>query len=321
MRVSVIVPAYNAAATLDACLAACLTQSHSPHEVIVVDDGSTDETAPIARAQGVRVVQQRNAGPAAARNAGAWVAVGDVLAFTDSDCCPRRDWVERLLEAFTPEVAAVGGTYAIANPASRLARLIQAEIAARHAAMPHRVDFLGSFNVAYRRATFERVGGFDERFRHASGEDNDLAYRIDGREQGERLMVFTPHAVVAHHHPERLGAYLRTQARHGYWRVQLYRKHAGRLRRGDRYASPQEMLGAPLSCVTLAALVLTPLVPPAVLGAIAALACWRAGKQALLRQTVPLAGPGSWALLPLWFVRDVARGLGLVRGLFTSEVG
>ena len=316
MQVSVIVPAYNAAATLDACLAGCTAQSHAPHEVIVVDDGSGDDTAGIARARGVQVVTQPNAGPAAARNAGARAATGTVLAFTDSDCRPQADWLRHLLAAFAPGVVAVGGTYAVANPESRLARLIQAEIAARHVAMRGEVDFLGSFNVAYTHTAFAAAGGFDEGFRHASGEDNDLAYRL--HDAGGRL-VFTPDAVVAHQHPERLGAYLRTQARHGYWRVQLYRKHRGRARRGDRYATAGEMLGAPLSCLAVVALALTPLVPPAVLMVLLAMGLWRAGKQPLLRGTAPLARRDSWALLPLWFVRDVARGLGLVRGLLARE--
>ncbi|MBI2467114.1 MAG: glycosyltransferase family 2 protein [Candidatus Rokubacteria bacterium] len=88
---SVVIPAYDAEATLPACLAALARQSLAPErfEVIVVDDGSTDATAQVAERAGVRVVRlPANAGPAAARNRGAQAARGEVLVFTDADCEP-----------------------------------------------------------------------------------------------------------------------------------------------------------------------------------------------------------------------------------------
>ena len=104
MDVSVIVPARDAADTLDAALTALAAQRGAgSYEVVVVDDGSTDATAATARGrEGVRVVGQPAAGPAAARNHGAAVARGRVLAFTDADCAPAPDWLAagaRWLEA------------------------------------------------------------------------------------------------------------------------------------------------------------------------------------------------------------------------------
>ena len=113
------------------------------------------------------------------------------------------------------------------------------------------MDFLGSFNVAYRKAAFEAVGGFDASFPCASGEDNDLAYRL--QDVGGRLR-FTREAVVAHHHPTRLWPYLRTQARHGYWRMKLYAKHIGRARRGDQYAGMADLAAPPLALLVVALL-------------------------------------------------------------------
>lgn len=88
-RFSVIVPAYNSAATLARAVDSVIVQSYPAHEIIVVDDGSTDATAEVARGYGeaVRLLQQANAGVAAARNAGARAATGDWLAFLDAD-----DW-------------------------------------------------------------------------------------------------------------------------------------------------------------------------------------------------------------------------------------
>jgi len=237
--VSVIVPAYNAERTLAECLHALTQQDYPALEIIVVDDGSTDRTGEIAqRFDGVTYIRQENAGPAAARNRGAAAAKGAWLAFTDSDCVAAPDWINQLMAKREPGVVGIGGTYGIANPASLLARIIHTEIVARHARQPVYVDFLGSFNVAYERAAFEAVGGFDPAFSQASGEDNDLAYRMI--DAGGKL-TFTRFAVVKHYHPERLFPYFKTQMRHGYWRVALYKKHPKR-EEGDSYAGGWEMM-------------------------------------------------------------------------------
>ena len=89
MKISIIIPAYNAGATLREALDSVQAQNHAPHEVIVVDDGSTDDTADIARAYQdvlpVVLVQQANAGLGAARNAGMDKATGEAWAFLDAD--------------------------------------------------------------------------------------------------------------------------------------------------------------------------------------------------------------------------------------------
>ena len=89
MKISIIIPAYNAGATLREALDSVKAQNHAPHEVIVVDDGSTDDTANIARAYQevlpLVLVQQANAGLGAARNAGMDKATGEAWAFLDAD--------------------------------------------------------------------------------------------------------------------------------------------------------------------------------------------------------------------------------------------
>jgi glycosyltransferase involved in cell wall biosynthesis len=322
VKASVVIPAYNAAATLDACLEACANQTTPPHEIIVVDDGSTDDTADRARAhEGVTVIEQPNAGPAGARNAGAHAATGDIVVYTDADCLPEPECLTELLRGFDADVYGVGGTYGIANPDAVLARLIHAEILLRHARLPEEVDFLGSFNVAYRRDALEAAGGFDDTFRQASGEDNDLAYRL--HDAGGKLR-FQREAVVRHYHPDKLIPYLRTQRRHGFWRMKLYAKHPGRSG-GDHYAGLTDLAGPPsallvmlLAPVLLAAGIATNMPGPAILICLVLTLL-----QSLLHFPKTLA-PGL-ALRP-WermlfheviTLRDYARALGLVHGVFT----
>jgi glycosyltransferase involved in cell wall biosynthesis len=322
LRASIIIPAYNARKTLGECLTACLAQDRPDFEIIVVDDGSTDDTSLIAQQfEAVRYHRQPNGGPASARNAGARLATGEILIYTDADCIPHADWLRQLTDGFEEGVVAVGGTYAIANPASRLARVIQAEIAQRHRQFKGDVDFLGSFNVAYRRDAFEAVGGFDESYRQASGEDNDLAYRL--HDQGGR-MVFNPTAVVAHYHPERLLAYLRIQSRHGYWRVKLYRDHPRRAG-GDQYAGWPDLVAPPLGLALPFFLILI-----AVAGAIGrfgilapilglALVLFYTALHAplALRLRHELCAGDLLYFLLVACLRDSARAVGLVHGLWT----
>ena len=246
-RVSVVVPVFNRAHLLPE-LIRCLENQTVPVETIVVDDGSTDSPGEFLRTTSARFLTQPNQGPAAARNLGARHAAGEFLAFTDSDCRPHQDWIEHLLEGFQePEVGAVAGTYAIGNPKSRLARLIQAEIAWRHRGFGPTIRAFGSYNVAIRRELFFRLGGFDPTYQGASGEDNDLSYRVVAA--GFKIR-FSPTAVVEHVHPESLLSYLRTQFHHGFWRAKLYKTHPHMVG-GDDYTRAKDLLEIPLAVATL----------------------------------------------------------------------
>jgi glycosyltransferase involved in cell wall biosynthesis len=201
-------------------------------EVIVVDDGSTDDTAAVAESAGATVIRQQNAGPAAARNRGWQSATGRFICFTDSDCIPTAGWLENLLDGFTDShIGAVAGSYEIANPRSWLARWVHQEIMERHKRMPPFVRAFGSYNVAIPRHVLQATGGFDPLYRRASGEDNDLSYRII--KKGWRI-AFRPQAKVAHYHPERLWPYLMQQYRHGFWRAKMYKDHPD-MTGGDGY--------------------------------------------------------------------------------------
>lgn len=111
-RVSVVIPAWNVAAYLPRCLDSLLGQQHRPTEIIVVDDGSTDETPEIlaeyaARHSEIQLLRQVNVGPGPARNAGAVLATGDYLIFVDADDYVQPDYLGRLVAAATTSGAEV----------------------------------------------------------------------------------------------------------------------------------------------------------------------------------------------------------------------
>ncbi|MCK5581649.1 MAG: glycosyltransferase [Candidatus Omnitrophica bacterium] len=255
-QISIIIPAYNAERTISKTLErvfACMPPDGTQSEVIVVDDGSTDQTAEIVRGFGsVKYVYQENKGPAAARNRGLREGQGDIVFFTDSDCLPQSDWLEKMFPHFQgPQVGVVCGSYGIANPQSVLARGIHQEILFRHRTlMPQYPKVFGSYNFAVRKNVFEEAGGFNETYPHASGEDNDLAYKILNK--GHKI-YFEKESFVDHHHPERLPKYLKEQFRHGFWRVKMYADHPA-MSKGDDYTFWKDMAEVPLSLLVLVGL-------------------------------------------------------------------
>ena len=234
---SIIIPVHNGAKTLGRCLDALAAQvsASGAGEVIVVDDASTDGTAAVAQAHGVRVVTLlEQAGPAAARNAGAGMALGDVLLFTDADCEPVADWCQQMLRPLAdPQVCGTYGAYRTRQTAW-VARLAQAEFDERYARLAgqQNIDFFATHAAAVRRDAFLEVGGFRTDLR--GNEDVELAFRISRK--GYRL-VFAPQAVVYHEHPATLRSYLWTKVSRGYWRTLTYAAHPGKAL-ADAYTPP-----------------------------------------------------------------------------------
>jgi len=237
--ISVVVPAYNAVETLEECLAALLDQSipRSEYEMIVVDDGSTDETQEVAKKyERVRLLSQPNRGPGAARNLGVSQARGEIILFTDADCVPTKEWIEEMVKPFAePDVVAVKGAYRTRQRAL-LARFIQAEFEERYALLEREryVDFVDSYSAAYKKADFEAAEGFDPDF--LMSEDVDLSYKLS--KQGYK-MVFNPKAIVYHRHPETFWTYSRAKFQRAYWRTKSYRQHPDKMLK-DSY-TPQAL--------------------------------------------------------------------------------
>ncbi len=268
--ISIIVPAYNAAQTLPACLAALHRQTQPPDEIIVVDDGSQDQTAQVARAYGAQLLEQPHQGPAVARNLGICQARGDIVLLTDADCEPEPTWVAEMLRPFgDPRVAGVKGSYRTRQQ-EHVARLAQCEFEERYDLQERleTIDFIDTYAAAFRVAALREIGGFDPAFpRGVTGEDAELSYRLAGA--GCRLM-FNRQAVVFHQHPSTWRAYLRRKIRFGYWRMIVYRLHPGKVVR-DSYTPQLLKVQIVLMYLVLGLAGLAFVFPPLVWGAVAAL--------------------------------------------------
>jgi len=217
--VSVVVPAYDGAAHIERLLRSLAAQDAPPLEVIVADDGSRDATALLAERCGARVLHLPHRGPAAAKNAGAAAARGDVLVFVDADMSCAPCFLSRLVAPIA-DGSAIGSftrEILLANPQNRWARAYAAlRWSPRDRLLPP--DFPDRWTQfrAVARADFERAGGFDD---IGYGEDLTLAGKLGA------LAVAAPGAVCFHHHPESLrevfangrwvgrGAAIRTLAR------------------------------------------------------------------------------------------------------------
>lgn len=189
IRASVIVPAFDASAHLGRCLEALMACSGGCHEVIVVDDGSSDGTSEIARSfacDRLTVVKLRERkGPALARNIGAALSRAEALFFTDSDCEVSSDWIEQGLRSLEAAEAVEGYVfYACAAPtlAHKLPLNPFYNLRQTGALTVPRRDF-GASNLAVRREVFGRLRGFDHANFPEGREDTDLGYRISARGQ------------------------------------------------------------------------------------------------------------------------------------------
>jgi GT2 family glycosyltransferase len=233
IRVSVVLPCWNARATLARALEALAAQDVAPgtFEVVIVDDGSTDDTAAVARQAAtpfpLRVIRQPNRGLAAARNAGAALATGEILLFLDPDVFADPGLVAAHLRHYrgTPERLAVQGR-TIPDPDALVTLFMQSTHCLPDLTVRRRED-LSPFHVVGRnfsihRTSFEALGGFDEGFVGYGWEDVEFALRF--RRAGGRIR-YDPEALGIHHHPLTLDAAVNRQRQNGRAAVYFWCKH------------------------------------------------------------------------------------------------
>ena len=211
--ISVYIPAYNVARFLPRCIESLLVQTLPPGEILVIDDGSLDNSAEIAaRYPEVTLIRhEHNRGLAATRNTAFRAARCELVASLDADCVADPEWLANLIPHMSdPEIAGVGGS---------LTEGIQTSIADRwrRAHMPQEwgpalirnPKFLFGCNNLFRKTAVLGAGGYDESMR-TNGEDCDLSRRLRARDW---QLIYDPDARATHLRSDSVRSILDT-----YWR-------------------------------------------------------------------------------------------------------
>lgn len=222
-RISVVMPVKNEAPRIAAALTAIRRQTLPPFEVLVVDGRSPDGTADLARSLGARVFFEDYRTRAGACQVGVEHATGDLVAFTDADCVPAPDWLERLEENLEDGVVGVGGrivsqgdTFWQQSVDVALNTLVGSanSVQGRMFREKRYVASISGSNSLYRRQDLLAVGGF--RTDLVTTEDTELNRRL-----GERgKLLYVPDALVQHRHERGLRDFARRMFQYGFGRGQ-----------------------------------------------------------------------------------------------------
>ena len=310
MRLSIVVPAYENEAGLADCVRALLPSVGPDTEIIVVDDGSTDDTSGVASRLGARVVRlDQNGGAGRARNQGARHATGDALLFVDSDVVVLPDTVARVRAVLEsrPDVAALFGSYDASPRApglvSQFRNLLHHFV--HQQGEPDASTFWAGCG-AVRRSVFEEVGGFDTGPYTRAIEDIELGYRI--RDAGYRILL-DREIRVTHLKRWTLGSFLKTDAL--YRALPWSRLLVHRRRQLDHLnLKGEHRVSVALAVLLLLFLALSPLVPEMLLFAAAALLGLVFANRKLLAFFVRARGLAFAAgAIPLLFLHYLASGL------------
>ncbi len=222
-KISVLVCTYNGGHVIEGCFKALRRLEYPNFEVIVVSDGSTDNTVALARSYGFRVIAQENQGLSAARNRALREAQGEIVAYIDDDAFPDPHWLRYLAHAFmTTAHAGVGGPNipplddpwvadCVAHSPGGPNVVLTSDTVAEH---------IPGCNMAFRKSCLEAIGGFDTQFRIA-GDDVDLCWRL---QQRGWTLGYSAAAVVWHRRRGSVKAYWRQQRNYGRAEAMLERK-------------------------------------------------------------------------------------------------
>jgi len=222
-RISVVVCTYNGSRTIRECLQGLSRLDYPDYEVIVVNDGSTDDTAKIIREFDVVRIDTSNHGLSHARNLGARAAGGQIVAYIDDDAWPDPEWLKHLARLFeSSEHVGIGGPNVAPAGDGPIAECIaHAPGGPNHVLLTDFVaEHIPGCNMAFRKSALDAIGGFDPQFRIA-GDDVDLCWRL---QDAGGTLGFCPAAMVWHHRRGSVRTYLRQQRNYGRAEAMLERK-------------------------------------------------------------------------------------------------
>jgi cellulose synthase/poly-beta-1,6-N-acetylglucosamine synthase-like glycosyltransferase len=203
-------------------------------EILVVDNGSTDATAAIARAHPVTCIHEPTAGVSNARNRGIEAASGEIVAFLDSDCIVIPGWMREITAPFAdPAVGAVGGELEGLPPQTAAERQTTRLLGRwQRAAMQSDPPYAITANAAYRLSVLRDIGGFDPRMPRA--QDVELGHRFHNR--SDLKVAFAPGAIARHRHATTARAFFRQQLGWAYGAGLLA---ARRIAAGEEFPPPR----------------------------------------------------------------------------------
>jgi glycosyltransferase involved in cell wall biosynthesis len=236
---SIIIPTYNRPEQLKACLEAIsgLNYPHDRFEAIVVDDGSSASLEPLVASfrnrLDIKLITQKNAGPASARNLGAMNAKGEYLAFIDDDCIASPNWLKILAGTLTENPARLVGGHTInaltENTFSTSSQTLVNYLYTYYNARLDRSRFFTSNNMALSATLFKKIGGFDVTTLRATAEDRELCDRwlYHGYE-----MNYKPNAVVYHSHFLNFLSFLKQHFNYGRGAFYFHKVRAKRRKEG-----------------------------------------------------------------------------------------
>jgi GT2 family glycosyltransferase/sugar lactone lactonase YvrE len=232
-RVSVVVCAYNAAATIDECLTSLEALDYPAFEIIVVNDGSRDDTGAIARRHPrARVIDVPNGGLSAARNIGLTEATSEIVAYTDADVRVDPAWLTYLVQPMlTSDVVGSGGPNVVPADDPFVAQCVaRAPGGPTHVLLDDRIaEHVPGCNMAFRRDALVAIGGFNPVYVRA-GDDVDICWRLQAK--GQRI-GFAPAALVWHRHRASVRGYWRQQVGYGEGETWLDAHHPERFLGGQ----------------------------------------------------------------------------------------
>jgi O-antigen biosynthesis protein len=223
-RASVVVCAHQAQDTIEECLHSVTGLDYPNYEVLVVDDGSTDATAQIARRFPVRLLCRDHLGLAGARNVGLEQAKGEYVAYIDADAQADPDWLTYLALALeVPGTAGAGGPNPVPPDDPPVAQCVsRAPGGPIHVLLDdERAEHVPGCNMAFWRERLLEIGGFDPLYR-AAGDDVDVCWKLLDRGYNIR---FHPSALVWHRRRDSVRAFWRQQIGYGKAEALVERNH------------------------------------------------------------------------------------------------
>ena len=195
--VSIIIATKDRAFFLPKTLTAVTQQDYPNYEVIVVDNGSTDETRAVVSRYQAKYIYCAGNGIGIARKNGVEKAKGEIITFCDDDCIPHQDWVSKLVQRFTAEVhlGLVNGLVNNIGGVGKGRGKIGKNGMTYYVEDPNDADYFGNANLAFLKQVYDTVGGYDPFF-SVGYEEIDLALRF--KQKGYQ-QVYEPLAVVDHY--------------------------------------------------------------------------------------------------------------------------